>query len=421
MAKGKRAKPVASLNAAATPIAEKATKPVAKSNSAPAPAWDPWASQPDPWQLGRPERPIGGPPGTHRHTPAGATAKNHQPNKVDNPWKAWSGGGATGTAPTPQPSPKPKLSPKPQLSTPEKDVWSKWSPTTDDNSSASTRQVLEADAWQKTESWQDSWQENGSWQDNDKWSQWKGAWDDAWQSKHQEQDERWNGNEQADWLHHDTVNSKSPDAEEGSWQNFTSLTSNRESTEDPASSTGSTPFKGLILANAGFDDNTLEDRLSAAGERFKFHGKNVCAEVIDVSGNKLTSKGISTLVNFQRRFGLVAKKLVLTGIPIRNPSCFVELLYDPDVGLNCLREVELSNANLDEECFWRMLEACYRKKPRPPFRIRFDAELRTGDVLLRVIEVATNRYGLMCAVCGDEAPIDVDLDVQVLCPNRCWQ
>merc|ERR1740129_2669749 len=74
------------------------------------------------------------------------------------------------------------------------------------------------------------------------------------------------------------------------------------------------------------------------------------------------------------------------------PLALADLLRDPNVGLEggFFRALMLSPAQTTCECFWRVLECCHLKRPRPAFVIFLDDSL--GPLEAVVSKAAESPY-----------------------------
>lgn len=125
----------------------------------------------------------------------------------------------------------------------------------------------------------------------------------------------------------------------------------------------------------------------------KFSHGGAYLDVIDFSGNSLTSAGVEVLVDFLSRNQVRVKALKLYMNPLGPAAAdsIVELLADDRIGIQGgLAEVHLSHTGLDEEGLWKILEVAWKKKPWPPLWLRVEHNKMDAQL---VVERA-NQFGL---------------------------
>jgi len=169
----------------------------------------------------------------------------------------------------------------------------------------------------------------------------------------------------------------------------------------------SLPPLELDLANHGLDDSGLTYYFKDLMWKLDQKTAEPTAQIVDLSWNKLTDIGVSSLAAFLKNYSVTTKEIRLQGNLLREPTALVELLSDDSVGLGAgLRSFRLSAEGLTHEFFWRICEVCCRFHPRPPFSLCLDGG-RLGS-LEKVLPIAEGR-GLRVGKSCDWYNQDVDL------------
>lgn len=136
------------------------------------------------------------------------------------------------------------------------------------------------------------------------------------------------------------------------------------------------------------DDATFARHVQDLTSRVCRSGASPHIAVVDLTGNSLTDEGVNTLCTVARDCSITIGELRLQRNPgIKDPKGVIDLLRDEKVGIGRghMRCICLSPANTSCEFFWRVLESCSQKRPRPPLVVFLDDEL--GD-LEEVIKMA---------------------------------
>eukprot|EP00930_Biecheleria_cincta_P005741 TRINITY_DN106684_c0_g1_i1.p1 TRINITY_DN106684_c0_g1~~TRINITY_DN106684_c0_g1_i1.p1 ORF type:complete len:792 (-),score=124.22 TRINITY_DN106684_c0_g1_i1:267-2642(-) len=178
----------------------------------------------------------------------------------------------------------------------------------------------------------------------------------------------------------------------------------------------------LRMPASGIDDDAA---LKLFENTFTSHASGEGSWTIDLSENKLTDAGVDHLLDRLANSQLTCTQLLLHGNPLISQPLSMVTQPSPlsllvKAGLSVL-SISLSISN---ETFWRILEVCYMRRPRPPFRLYFDAELTAGAS--KVLQVAQSN-GLRMSTVSLEGLPDVgslaslsaqeDVDVVIFTPQ----
>eukprot|EP00931_Biecheleriopsis_adriatica_P058969 TRINITY_DN35207_c0_g1_i1.p1 TRINITY_DN35207_c0_g1~~TRINITY_DN35207_c0_g1_i1.p1 ORF type:complete len:423 (+),score=97.62 TRINITY_DN35207_c0_g1_i1:30-1298(+) len=174
---------------------------------------------------------------------------------------------------------------------------------------------------------------------------------------------------------HDSSSGSGGDSKQGWWE--------RESAEEE-----------YCWAAEGMDDSTLKRRLDSQ----LASASASSARRVDLSSNRITDAGIASLVSCLRSKGrCCCRELLLQANPLQKPMGLIELLKDERVGLKAGFTVLAISPAVSAEFFWRIMEACYNARPRPPLRLGFDGEL--SEEQFKVV-LKARENGVSVAACA---------------------